>query len=148
MLLERGLWIATAESCTGGTVAARLTSVAGASRYVRGGVVAYDNSAKTSLLGVSEDLLSRHGAVSEQVALAMAAGARRALGAEVAVATTGVAGPGGGTPDKPVGTIFIAVDAPAGARFVHHRLTTEREINVALASMLALDLVRRALAGG
>jgi nicotinamide-nucleotide amidase len=146
LLAERGLWIATGERCTGGAVAARLTSVAGASRYVRGAVVAYDNSAKTALLGVSEELLRTHGAVSEPVALAMAAGARHALGADVAVATTGIAGPGGGTAEKPVGTIFLAVDAPAGARAVRHRLTTDREINVGLATMLALDLVRRALA--
>ncbi len=145
MLLERKLWIATGESCTGGAVAARLTSVAGASRYVRGGVVAYDNSAKSALLGVPEELLRDHGAVSEPVARAMAAGARRAMGADVGIAVTGVAGPGGGTPRKPVGTVWLAVDAPAGARAVRHQLTTEREINVALATMLALDLVRRSL---
>jgi nicotinamide-nucleotide amidase len=123
-----------------------MTSVPGASRYVLGGIVAYDNSAKEALLGVPGDLIRRHGAVSEAVALAMAAGARRALGAEVGVATTGVAGPSGGSEEKPVGTVWLAVDAPSGARAVLHRLTTDRETNIALASMLALDLVRRSIA--
>jgi nicotinamide-nucleotide amidase len=145
MLFGRGLWLATAESCTGGAVVARLTSVPGASRYVRGAVVAYDNAVKERVLGVDPAALRQHGAVSEPVALAMAAGARRMLGADVGLATTGVAGPTGGSDEKPVGTIYIAIDSPAGRRATRHLLTKDREMNIALATMLALDLVRRAV---
>jgi PncC family amidohydrolase len=108
-LLGRGMRVALAESCTGGLVGARITSVPGSSRYLLGGVVAYQNRAKAALLGVPPPMLRRHGAVSAPVAAAMARGARRRFGADLAVAVTGIAGPGGSTPGKPVGLVFVAV---------------------------------------
>lgn len=108
-LQRRGLTLATAESCTGGQVADQIVSVAGASAVFRGGVVAYENAIKTTLLGVTQDTLSTVGAVSEETARDMAQGARRALHADVAVSTTGVAGPGGGTAEKPVGLVWLAL---------------------------------------
>jgi nicotinamide-nucleotide amidase len=104
--------IATAESCTGGLLAARLTDRPGASRYVKGGLVVYENAAKTALAGVPAELIERHGAVSEQVAEALAAGARDRLGAEIGVGITGVAGPDGGTPEKPVGLVWLSIAGP------------------------------------
>lgn len=111
-LNARGLTVATAESCTGGNIAHEITSVAGSSSAMLGGVVAYSNDVKMRLLGVPADMLAAHGAVSLPVAEAMAKGARRATGADIAIATSGIAGPGGGTPDKPVGTVCIAVSTP------------------------------------
>ncbi len=111
-----GLALAVAESCTGGLIAHRITNVPGASRVFKGGVTAYANSAKMQLLGVSDTILAEHGAVSEPTALAMVRGARRALDADVAVAVTGIAGPDGGSPDKPVGTVYVAVSGPRGER--------------------------------
>ncbi|OBK43078.1 competence/damage-inducible protein A [Mycobacterium sp. 1081908.1] len=107
--LLAGRWIATAESCTAGLLAARLTDRAGSSDYVTGGVVSYSNEAKTNLLGVDPGLIEKHGAVSEPVAEAMAAAALKRFGADTAVAITGIAGPGGGTPEKPVGTVCFTV---------------------------------------
>jgi nicotinamide-nucleotide amidase len=101
--------IATAESCTGGLMAGRLTDRAGSSAYVLGGLVVYSNEAKTALAGVPGELIAAHGAVSPEVAVALAAGARAALGADVGVGITGIAGPGGGTPEKPVGTVCLCV---------------------------------------
>jgi nicotinamide-nucleotide amidase len=106
-LRARGLTIATAESCTAGLLAGRLTDLAGSSDYVLGGLVTYSNEAKRDLLGVPDDLLGRVSAVSAEVASAMAAGARRRLGTDVGVGITGIAGPGGGTPDKPVGLVHL-----------------------------------------
>lgn len=115
-LHQQGRTLALAESCTGGLLAARLTDVPGSSAVLRGGVVAYANDAKTALLGVDPALLQAHGAVSEPVALAMANGARVHFAADVAVATTGIAGPGGGSAQKPVGTVCFALATAAGAR--------------------------------
>ena len=109
LLARRGKTLALAESCTGGLVANRITNVPGASNIFPGGIVAYSNSVKQKFLGVRAKTLARHGAVSEPVAREMAAGARKKFGADFAMAVTGIAGPGGGTKSKPVGTVFIAL---------------------------------------
>jgi nicotinamide-nucleotide amidase len=109
LLVARQFRVATAESCTGGLLTQRLTDVPGSSQWVLGGVIAYDNAVKTSELGIADALLAEHGAVSEPVARAMAEGIRRKLGADVGIAITGIAGPGGGTEEKPVGTVYVAV---------------------------------------
>ncbi len=142
-LAARRWTLATAESCTGGAIAAALTGVPGASRVFAGGIVAYGNPVKTAQLGVPEGLLDKHGAVSEPVVRAMAEGVRAATGATVGVAATGIAGPGGGTPDKPVGTVWIAVASPAGTVARLLRLTPDRATNIARTVVAALDLVRR-----
>lgn len=111
---ERQLTLATAESCTGGAIAAAVTALAGASAYYRGGVVAYSNEVKQAMLGVGADVLQQHGAVSEPVVRQMAEGVRLRMGADYAVATSGVAGPGGGTAEKPVGTVWMALASPSG----------------------------------
>jgi PncC family amidohydrolase len=111
---QRPVMLATAESCTGGNVAARITAIAGASDYFAGGIVAYANDAKANLLGVAPATLATRGAVSAECAREMAGGARRALGADFAVATTGIAGPGGATARKPVGLVYIALAGPDG----------------------------------
>ena len=108
LLLEKSLTVTTAESCTGGMVAAAITDIAGSSAWFHQGVVSYANSAKTQLLGVDDRLLMQHGAVSEDVVKAMAAGARKNADADIAIAVSGIAGPGGGTADKPLGTVWIA----------------------------------------
>lgn len=108
-LTAMGLTLATAESCTGGTIAQRLAAIPGASAFLKGGVVAYSNEVKMSQLGVSADTLAAHGAVSEETVREMVCGARKRLGADIAVATTGIAGPTGGTPEKPVGTVWIGL---------------------------------------
>ena len=144
-LRERGLTLAVAESCSGGAVAARITTVPGASRVLRGGVVAYCNSVKVGLLGVDAEVLVKDGAVSERVALQMARGARDRLGADVGVATTGIAGPGGGTPEKPVGTVWLAYADAETSHAVGLRFTPDRDVNIGLTTTAALDLVRRQL---
>ena len=115
-LRRRGRTVATAESCTGGLVAASLTAIAGSSDAVHGGFVTYANAAKSAMLGVDPALIARVGAVSRDVAIAMADGARSRTGAAVAIAITGVAGPGGGSAAKPVGTVWFGVASPAGTR--------------------------------
>jgi nicotinamide-nucleotide amidase len=118
--------VATAESCTGGRIAAALTAEAGASEYFLGGVVAYSNDVKISVLGVSPEALARHGAVSREVACQMASGVRRLTRADFGVATTGIAGPGGGTPEKPVGTVWIAVASPGKGVLAREGCSTDR----------------------
>lgn len=113
-LRARGQSLATAESCSGGLIAHRLTNIAGSSGYFLGGVVSYSNAAKISLLGVQPASLDTHGAVSEGIAREMAEGARKRFSADFAVACTGIAGPGGGSPEKPVGLVYIGVAGPAG----------------------------------
>ena len=110
----RGWRLATAESCTGGWIAKALTDVAGSSQWFDGGIVAYSNAAKTALLGVPGEVLAAHGAVSEEVVRAMAEGARRAFAADLAIAVSGIAGPGGGTSDKPVGIVHFAWATASG----------------------------------
>ena len=116
MLADRGLTVGVAESCTGGLLAGRLTDLGGASGYMNGGVVAYSNDVKSRLVGVPSDLIDRSGAVSEAVAIALADGARERLRASVGVGVTGIAGPDGGTPEKPVGLVWLAVSADDGRR--------------------------------
>jgi len=139
------LTLATAESCTGGLIGARLTEVAGASDVFLGGVIAYSDEVKENQLGVPGELLRQHGAVSAEVGAAMAAGARGALGADLAVADTGIAGPGGGTPEKRVGLVFLAVDGPAGAHTMRLQLPGDRETVRVRATALALHALRREL---
>lgn len=149
-LIARGTTVGFAESCTGGLAASLLARVPGVSAVLKGGVVAYANEAKTRLLGVPEALIAARGAVSREVAAAMARGARAALGADVAAAVTGVAGPSGGTPEKPVGLVFIAVAGPGDAaegRVREVRLPGERTWIQRIAAMGALEQVRRAVLG-
>ncbi len=141
----RGLSVVTAESCTGGLVAARLTAVPGASDVFRGGVVAYSNAVKEAELGVSLDLLEAHGAVSAEVARAMAEGARARLDADVAVSVTGVAGPDGGTAEKPVGLVYLHAVGPGGDEARKIDLPGDREMIRGRATAAALHLARRLL---
>jgi len=145
LLVERGLWIACAESCTGGLLTSRLTDVPGSSRYVERAVVAYTNDAKVELLGVPSALIEAHGAVSEPVAQAMANGIRASAKADIGVGVTGIAGPSGGTPEKPVGTVAVAAVGPGGVRSRVFRFVGDRELIKFQASQAALDMVRRML---
>ena len=147
LMRERKLTLALAESCTGGLVAARLTEVAGASEYFERGYVTYSNRAKMDLLGVDAGLIERAGAVSEEVARAMAEGARRAAGVDVALAITGIAGPGGATPDKPVGLAFLAMAGKLGGRVRKAHFPGDRERVRHQASQATLEMLRRALLG-
>lgn len=147
MLAERGLTISVAESCTGGFVLNRLTNVSGSSAYVVGGIVAYSNQVKIGQLGVSPEVLEEEGAVSETVARQMAAGVRRLLGTNIGISTTGVAGPTGGTPDKPVGTVWIGYADEEGDRAVRLQLAEERILNKELTSTAILDMIRLHLLG-
>jgi nicotinamide-nucleotide amidase len=145
ILVSRGYRIALAESCTGGLLTSRLTDIPGSSRYVELAVVAYANDAKTDLLGVSAALIAEHGAVSEPVAVAMANGVRARAKAEVGVGVTGIAGPTGGSPEKPVGTVAVAAVTPSETRSRVFRFHGEREHVKFQASQAALDMVRRML---
>ncbi len=144
----RGLTIATAESCTGGLVAARLTRVPGSSESFLGGVVAYADAVKTAELDVPQSVLAEHGAVSVEVAEAMADGARRRVGADLAVAVTGVAGPGGGTDEKPVGLVHLHVSGPDGSRARTLDVPGDREQVRARSTVTALHLLRQFLEVG
>jgi len=145
LLTERRKTLALAESCTGGYLANRLTNVPGASAVFLGGWVTYSNEAKQKCLGVRAETLAVHGAVSEPVAREMAEGARRETGADFAVAVTGIAGPGGGTAQKPVGTVFMAVTGESGTRVEHRLNLYERETFKQLTAQQALELLRRRL---
>lgn len=138
---EHGLTAATAESCTGGLVADAITDVAGASRYFLGGVVAYADRAKTVQLGVGPELIASHGAVSAQVARAMATGVRERFGADVAVAVTGIAGPGGGSEAKPIGLTYIAVADHDGVDVRRHLWSGDRAANKLASATAALELL-------
>lgn len=137
-LIDRRLTVATAESCTGGNIAHEITLVPGSSEAMLGGVVSYSNEAKQNLLGVSGELIAAHGAVSIPVVEAMASGARKTLGADVAIATSGIAGPGGGTPEKPVGTVCVAVAGPTGICSTTLHLTGTRDRIITRATSEAL----------
>ena len=147
-LLARGWSVAVAESCTGGLVAARLTERPGSSAYVLGGIVAYSNSVKESAVGVARATLVEFGAVSSETAVALAEGARERLGADVGIGVTGIAGPEGGSEEKPVGLVWVAVSSREGTRIVRRSLVpgTRAEIRDR-ATTLALHLIRRLLAG-
>lgn len=142
MLVQRGETLASAESCTGGVIASKFTAMSGASEYFWGGVVSYDNSVKENVLGVSRYNLETYGAVSEQVARQMAEGVRRLCGTTYGVATTGIAGPTGGTPEKPVGTVWMAVATPTHtiAKCVQHGKV--RAVNIERAASAAINMLR------
>lgn len=148
LLVARGWRLAVAESCTGGLVTSRLTRHAGASAWLDRAFVTYSNAAKTELLEVPKALLAEHGAVSAQVAAAMAEGARRRAGVDVALAVTGIAGPGGGTEDKPVGLVYIAVSSPSGTTTKTLRLLGDRTFIREISATHVLDLLRRTIAAG
>ena len=145
LLVERGATLAVAESCTGGKIASKFTAMAGASAYLLAGVVAYANEAKTDILGVDAALIRRHGAVSEEVARAMAEGVRRLMGADYAVSTTGIAGPTGGTAEKPVGTVWFALATPTETIAVKHACGTDRGQVIDRATAYAIRLLRDSL---
>jgi nicotinamide-nucleotide amidase len=147
MLRERGMTIALAESCTGGLVGHRITNIPGSSNYFKGALVAYSNEVKQQALGVRAETLAQHGAVSEETAVEMATGVRRALAADLGLAITGIAGPEGGTPDKPVGTVCFALATPAAAYRRRYQLWGTRDWVKLLSSQIALDWVRRFLLG-
>ncbi len=146
LLRQRGWTMAVAESCTGGLICSRLTDVPGASEVFTHGFITYANRAKTGLLGVDASALQSHGAVSREVAEQMAQGALRASGADVACAVTGIAGPGGGTPEKPVGTVWVAVATNNGCHANHHFIPRERIAFKQAVSQLALDAVWKMVA--
>ena len=146
-LIERGQTLSVAESCTGGKIASKFTAMAGASTYFLAGLTTYSNEAKTALLGVDPQLIEKHGAVSEEVARAMAEGARRVTGADYAVATTGIAGPTGGSELKPVGTVWFALATPDETIAVHHLCGTDRGQVIDRATAYAIRLLNEKLRG-
>jgi nicotinamide-nucleotide amidase len=147
-LTGRGLTVATAESCTGGLLAGRLSARAGSSEFLLGGVAAYANSAKEGLIGVPAELIAEHGAVSAEVAVALADGARARFGADVGVGITGVAGPGGGTAEKPVGTVHLCVAGPDARLTRALRLRGSRTAVRERSVTMAMHLLRELLLGG
>jgi nicotinamide-nucleotide amidase len=144
-LQMRGATLAVAESCTGGLLAERITSISGSSRYFLGGAVVYANNLKTEFAGVPADMIDRHGAVSREVAAALAEGIRYRCESTLGVGVTGVAGPGGGTPEKPVGLVFHAVASDRGTEVVQRNFPGDRKRIRRFASTMALDMVRRRL---
>jgi PncC family amidohydrolase len=147
VLLAKGWTVCAAESCTGGLVLHRLTNIPGSSAYVLGGVVAYSNAVKQSVLKVRQGTLIAYGAVSEPTAIEMAQGARALTGADVAVSITGIAGPGGGTPEKPVGLVYIALAGPDGLQTVQrHQWDGDREAIKDASATAALQLILDGLA--
>lgn len=145
LLIERNATIGTAESCTGGFVASQLTSIPGSSHYFEGSVVSYSNAVKMNVLGVSRDTLENFGAVSEQTAREMAEGARKVLNTTYAISTTGIAGPDGGTPEKPVGTVWIACATPTETVTQLLTLRSIRKVNIELTSSYVLNLLRKSI---
>ncbi len=145
-LLARGWTVAVAESCTAGLLGYTLTRLPGSSAYFVGGVIAYSNQVKQNLLAVPEQVLMAHGAVSEPVVRVMAESVRQRLGAQVGIAISGIAGPGGGTPEKPVGTTWIAVQTPDGGVARKYRFTGDRDANRHAAVEAALQLLLAQLA--
>ncbi|MGD1992620.1 MAG: CinA family protein [Anaerolineae bacterium] len=146
-LREQGLTLATAESCTGGLIGHRITEVPGSSDYYAGSIVAYSNEIKMALLNVSRDTLVEHGAVSRATALEMARGARSVLAVDLALSVTGIAGPSGGTPEKPVGLTYIGLAAPDGEWAERHVWSGDRHTNKTRSAQAALILLQRYLDG-
>lgn len=142
LLRARGLKLATAESCTGGLLADRITDVPGSSDYFLGGIVAYAYEAKVALLDVSWETLRTYGAVSRETVLEMARGGRLSLGADIALSVSGIAGPGGGLPNKPVGTTWVGLSAADDERATLHQFDGDRTENKALAAEAALQMLR------
>lgn len=147
LLTQRGLTFAAAESCTGGLLGHRVTNVPGSSAYYQGSITAYSYDVKEQLLHVRHDTLYNYGAVSDQTAREMARGVRRALRADIGVAVTGIAGPGGGMPEKPVGLVYVALAAEDGEWVERHVWSGDRWENKARSAEAALDLLRRYLEG-
>lgn len=147
LLKQQKLTLATAESCTGGLIAHLITNIAGSSEYFLGGIVSYSNESKANLLNVSWDTLNAKGAVSKETVIEMAIGARKKLKADIAVSVSGIAGPGGGTPDKPVGTTWVGLATPSqveARRFIWHG---NREENKKLSAEAALQFILDYLEG-
>jgi nicotinamide-nucleotide amidase len=142
ILSQKNATMATAESCTGGSIAQLITSIAGSSQYYKGSIVAYANETKMALLDVPGEMLEKFGAVSKEVAEAMAKGAIKRLNTDFAVATTGIAGPDGGTPEKPVGTVWIVAASKDKVISRVYTMNIKRDINMRLASSAALQLLR------
>ncbi|MEX0779144.1 MAG: competence/damage-inducible protein A [Balneolales bacterium] len=147
LLTENNCTLSTAESCTGGFIGNYLTDIAGSSSYFTGGILAYSNAMKTNLLDVNEDMLNQHGAVSKPVALQMARAAAEKLGSDMAISTTGIAGPGGGTATKPVGTVWVGYWSKDDHFAVKMNLNKNRLLNKEKTAIIALDIVRRKLQG-
>jgi len=147
ILHERGLKLATAESCTGGLIGSRITNVAGSSEYFLGGVVAYAYEVKVKLLDVSWDTLNKYGAVSRETVLEMARGAQQRIGGDIAISVSGIAGPGGGTPEKPVGTTWIGLVAKEGEWAKEFHFLGNREQNKSSAADAALQILLDYLQG-
>ena len=145
LLRKLKLTISTAESCTGGYVAHLLTSIAGSSEYYMGSTVTYSYKSKSDILGVPEELIYKHGAVSEEVVRAMAEGVKQKFGTDCAIATSGIAGPGGGTPDKPVGTVWIAISTPKGTLAKKVLLGDNRLRTIQVAATTAINILRKQL---
>jgi nicotinamide-nucleotide amidase len=148
LLTDRGLTLAVAESCTGGLITDRLTDVPGSSAFLERGVVVYSNASKVDLLGVPASVIEKHGAVSEETAVLMAEGVRRIGGTDMGLATTGIAGPSGGTEEKPVGTVFVALSSGEGTICRRYQFRWNRRRIKEMSSQIALDMLRRALTGG
>ncbi len=145
LLTTQGLTVALAESCTGGLISSKITTVPGSSGYFLGGVTSYADSMKLGCLGVEKEILTHHGAVSPETAGAMAENIKRISGADLTLSVTGIAGPGGGTPEKPVGTVHIGIKGPAGLSLHHFRFSGDRQNIQAITAQAGLDLLRRHL---
>ena len=144
-LIDRGLTLATAESCTGGGLSQLLTTIPGSSAFFIGGIIAYQNRVKSNFLGVPQQTLTQHGAVSASTATAMAEGCRNRFSTDIAVSITGIAGPGGGSPEKPVGLVFLAVATDQHTSVVKHNFPGDREQVREAAISSALDLILEAI---
>ncbi len=145
LLTARNLTLSVAESCTGGLIMHRITNIAGSSAYLMGGMVVYGYAAKVKFAGVQQSTLEKYGAVSAETATEMARGVRAAYETDLAISVTGIAGPGGGMPNKPVGLVYIALDAASGTQVERHIWQSDREGNKALSAEAALALLHRHL---